>query len=382
MKVVMDGPPVIGDLTGPGVHQRELLRHLLDLDDVDVSLRLPGRRATSGEAHQVGSVHPRLTARRVFALDSWLVRSRVARTLLPERILSGAYDVFHMMHTGRDPGVPSGRLVVTVHDTVLLRWPEEGRAFPGAARVLRRCAAVLTVSEYSKGEIVSAYGTSPDRVHVIPNGLDADRFNPESATGATGEAQRLLGFDGPYVLYVGGFTPRKNVRRLLEAFGALAAHQDTPSDLRLVLAGTVVHGRTELSRALPPGYPMDRLTWLGHVPDDMLAPLYGRATLLAMPTLYEGFGMPAIEAQACGTPVLTSSTTACPEIAGPAAVLVDPTDVEGITDGMARLLRESPNMRTERVALGRQNARRFDWSVSAQAVADVYRRIADSSPAG
>jgi len=244
-----------------------------------------------------------------------------------------------------DAGVPT---VVTVHDLALLRHPE---AFPrwhrhygsfGLRPVLRGADAIVVVSEFTKGEVVELAGIPPERIRVVPNGVD-DIFL--TAPGDTVS-------QGGYVLAVATLEPRKNLERVVEAARLAGV------ELRVVGArgwgGVDVEG------------------WVGEIPDAELAALYRGARCVVYASLYEGFGLPVLEAMASGTPVVTSHGTATEEVAGGAAVLVDPHDTESIAAGIA----EAAARRDELVPLGLARAAQFTWERAGDGVEALWRELA------
>jgi glycosyltransferase involved in cell wall biosynthesis len=252
-----------------------------------------------------------------------------------------------LVHSTTFRGAPRMRVpvVLTVHDLAVLSYPE---TFPrwhrlygktALRRTLRAADAVVAVSEFSKGETVSLAGVPPDRIHVIPNGVD-EIFAPEGLAAA-----------GEYVLTVATLEPRKNLGRAVEAARLAGV------ELRVV--GARGWGGVEV-----PG-------WVGEVPDAELAALYRGARCVLYPSLYEGFGLPVLEAMACGTPVVTSRDTAMEEVAGGAAVLVDPLDVSALADALA----QAHARRDELVPRGLERARQFTWGRAADAVEALWREL-------
>ena len=256
-------------------------------------------------------------------------------------------DVLHCP-TYRAPARSSVPVVMTVHDLAVFRFPEafgrwtraySRRAVPRAARAAR---LVLTVSEFTRREAVELLGLPPDRVRVVPNGVEPV-FRPD------GDAE-----PGDYVLAVGTLEPRKNLPRLAEAARRLGV------ELRVVGA----RGWGDV--------PLDGVTLLGEVGDEELARLYRGARCLAYPSLYEGFGIPLLEAMACGTPVVTSDRPGTAETAGGAAVLVDPLEAEAIAAG----IEDAVARRDELRALGVARAEAFTWERAAALTAAAYREAA------
>ncbi len=247
------------------------------------------------------------------------------------------------------PLVSRAPLVFTIHDLIHVRFaPERGlrqRAYyqlvvrPAA----RRAAAVLTVSEFSKAEIVTWAEVEPERVVVVGNGVSAS-FGPEGPRHEPGY---------PYVLYAGNDKPHKNLPRLVEAF----ARSGLAGEVRLVLTGKPDGRLVALARRHGAA---GRLVFAGRLADVELAAHYRGAAAVALPSLYEGFGLPALEAMACGAPVLAARRASLPEITGGAAVLVDPHDVENIAEGL-RTVADDAELRGKLRAGGLERARGFTW---------------------
>jgi glycosyltransferase involved in cell wall biosynthesis len=228
-------------------------------------------------------------------------------------------------------------------------------------RLTRVAKAVITVSRHSAGEISRVFGLPAERLHVIPHGVDADRFHPRDGEDATVLAP--LGLPERFVLYLGNLDPRKNVTALAEATGRLK--------VPLVVAGGGFLGSGPVERALAEAA---HVRYLGQVPHDLVAPLMRAAAVFAFPSGHEGFGMPVLEAMACGTPVVTSDRAALPEVAGDAAVLVSDLRAEGIAAGLRQILADDPAA-AELRERGIVRAAGFGWEESARRHADVFASL-------
>ncbi len=202
-------------------------------------------------------------------------------------------------------------------------------------------------SAATRRQVLEAYGLPADRVHVIPCGFDATRFRPAGPVADDGGV--------PYVLYVGNLLPHKNVPRLIEAVARVAER----IPVRLVVAGTGRPAHLEPLIALAEGTGA-RVEWKRYVPPDDLPALYRGARLLALPSLAEGFGLTALEAMACGTPVVAANTSSIPEVVGDAGLLVDPREPAALADAILRLLTDEP-LQKELSARGLARAARFSW---------------------
>jgi glycosyltransferase involved in cell wall biosynthesis len=259
------------------------------------------------------------------------------------------------------------RCVATVHD---LGWQVHPELYPDRVRlmyralfpwVVRRADRVIAVSRYTADDLVRRAGVAASRIEVVYHGLDPLFSAP--AAPAPGQGP-------PYLLAVGGVSPRKNTRRLIEAFARWRARGGPRATYRLLITGTSLdRGFLQDGTVLP-----EQVSLLGYVDKAELPKLYAGAAAFLYPGIYEGFGLPILEAMACGTPVVTSTTGAAPEIAGGAAVLADPFDVASIADALEQAT--TPEEAARLRALGRERVRQFDWETTASATETVYRQLA------
>lgn len=285
-------------------------------------------------------------------------------TGLPLAARKVPHDIFHApAYTAPFWGV--GRLVLTVHDVSYARRPEWypyrndpiRRAFYRASA--RRADRILTDSEFSRDEIVAAYQIDPGRIDVVPLGVGPE-FSPDRAV--TRE---------PFVLHVGDLHPRRNLPLLMDVVLALRQSEPSCSKLRLILAGAdfgVLANLRRQAAAAP-----DALGFVGKPDDTGLLDLYRRAAVFAYPSRYEGFGLPLLEAMACGTPVVAAAAGSLPEIAGDAAPLLSPDD-PGSWRGMIRRILTEPALGADISARALVRARSFTWERTARETLNCYRR--------
>jgi glycosyltransferase involved in cell wall biosynthesis len=270
------------------------------------------------------------------------------------------------------------RSVATVHDLGFRYYPEAHR--PADRRYLawatawnaRRSTAVLADSQATRSDLVWEYGVSESKVHVVYLGRD-ESLIPVTDPEALEKTRVRYGLGKRYLLYVGTLQPRKNLGRMVEAFARLAS-APLMVDVQLVLAGRRGWLYEDLFSQVRRQGLQERILFPGYVDEADLAALYSGALGYVFPSLYEGFGMPVLEAQACGVPVMTSNNSSLPEVAGDAALLVDPTDVDAIADAILRLATDEA-LRARLVERGFENVKRFSWEKCARETLEVLESV-------
>jgi len=318
--------------------------------------------------------------------DDWLHRIwHRARLPIPIEALIGRVDVLHEPDFVLPPTLPGTRTILTVHDLSFIRDPES--AFPRLRRYLNRVVPrsvarathVLADSQATKNDLTELFGTPPDKITVLYGGVDA-RFAPVQEPERLAAVRTKYGIGTkPFILSIGTIQPRKNYRRLIQAFSILHIHpptvnfQSPTTNLQLVIAGGKGWLYDDIFAEVRRLGLENRVLFTGFVNDDDLPALYSAAEMLAFPSLYEGFGLPVLEAMACGTPVITSTVSSLPELAGDAALLVDPTDVGAIAAAMCRLL-EDAELRRRLAAQGLDQARKFTWKKAAIQLMGIYEQ--------
>jgi glycosyltransferase involved in cell wall biosynthesis len=263
--------------------------------------------------------------------------------------------------------------VITLHDIGVFPHPEWfAKSYVRWKRIIipriaRRARIILTVSEFSKKVICKHLAVNPPKVKVVYNGVDTDHFKPASKKRIETVTQRH-DVSGPYFLALGSLDPRKNFSRLIEAWNECVKQESLNNHTLVIAGGGNANFSTFKARA-----DSDSVKFLGYVEDEDLPPLYSGATSFFFPSLFEGFGLPVIEAMACGTAVLTSKTTALGEIAGDAAVKVDPASTEAIKEGMMEII-ESASLRNSLIEKGFEKVKLFKWDGAAKKIYDYLIR--------
>lgn len=277
------------------------------------------------------------------------------------------------------PGV-KGKVVTIVHDMAYKAYPETVNektrrwlelTLEGSCK---RADAIMTVSEFSKQEIMKYLGVKAEKITVMPNGVDLERYHGSYPKEAIGRLKDKYHIQGEYFLYLGTLEPRKNIERLIEAYHLLLQEKGEDSIPRLVLAGGkgwLYDSIFELVGRLGIGH---MVLFTGYVEGADVPVLMQGARAFLFPSLYEGFGMPPLEAMACRTPVITSATSSLPEVVGDAGMLVDPFDVAAIKEAMGRLS-EDEGLARRLGDMGFERAQDYTWRHSAEILKQVYQTL-------
>ena len=353
---------------GNSTYTRNLCRSLVELDGDDTFTLFAGDPGHS--FYRSLSATPRFRVRAV-AQHGGLGRILWALALAAAR---ERLDALHVQYFA--PLAYAGPVVVVVHDLSFLHVASSPPGLRLALRVLvpwsvRRAARVITPSEFTRRDLEARYRVAPERIRVTGYGVSG-RFRQVPDTAIRAVLTRY-GLEPGFIFSVGRLNRRKNLGALLRAFAMLQARGRT--DLRLVIAGKVDYGVEELLRTFRDSGTSSRVRWIGAIPDDDLPAFYAGATCFVYPSLFEGFGLPLLEAMACGCPVVSSDRTSCPEVVGPAGLLVDPEDVTAIADAIARIA-DDEALRADLRDRGLARSRTFTWEESARRTLGVLREAA------
>jgi len=355
---------------GIGTYIRNLLRHLARLDRETEFVVLCRREDALALASLGDNFRMVVETAGNYSFSEQL---KIPLVLKRERV-----DLFHAPHYVLPPLVPC-RSVVTIHDCIHLMFPQYlpnrfalwyARGSIGLAA--RRATRVLTVSESSKRDILRFVELDPQKIDVIYNAYD-ERFGVEPQEEDVVRVRERYQLHDEFVLYAGNVKPHKNLERLIEAFSLV--HKRGLDHLRLVLIGDEISKYSVLRRTVHRLQLHKYVRFLGYLPEETLAVMYRLAGVFVFPSLYEGFGLPPLEAMASGTPVVTSNVSSLPEVTGDAAVLVDPLRPEAIADGIYRVLTDE-RLRFELRQKGLARARQFSWEQSIHRVRDIYGQVA------
>ena len=381
MRIAIDYSAAVNQRAGIGRLVRNQVLALAELDQEN-DYRLVYARPNRGSEPQFPPA--RNFARHEVGLrERWLtIMWHRAKLPVPADWLSGPVDVYHSPDFVLPP-LRRARGILTVHDLAFLMRPECAdehlRSYleEVVPRSVRRADFIIADSENTRNDLVVLLGVNPASVAVVPGGVE-ERFKRVSDPVVLGRARRKLGVgDSPFILAIGVIEPRKNLNRLMDAFEYLKQRESVPDNLKLVLAGGkgwLFDGIYEHHAASPV---RDDILLPGFVPDELLPAIYSAADVLAFPSLYEGFGLPILEAMACGTPVVASRASCLPEVAEGAALLIDPTNVDGLAVSL-ELAFADQTLRAQLTDQGLERAGHYTWQGAAERLLDVYRHVASS----
>ncbi len=323
---------------------------------------------------------PNFARREVALRERWLaIAWHRAQIPFPADWLTGPVELYHSPDFVLPP-LRRARGILTVHDLAFLLRPDCADAALSAyleevvPRSVQRADFVIADSENTRNDVVVLLGVPPQQVEVVPGGVE-ERFEPVADPALLATARRHLKVgDAPFVLAVGLLEPRKNLNRLMDAFAILKKGGKLP-DHKLVLAGStgwLVDGILAHHAASPV---RDDIVLPGFVPEELLPAVYSAAEVLAFPSLYEGFGLPILEAMACGTPVVASRTSCLPEVAEGAALLADPENTDALAVALELALTDEA-LRADLRAKGLERAAHYTWRGAAERLLQVYQRVA------
>jgi glycosyltransferase involved in cell wall biosynthesis len=357
---------------GIGTYIRNLIRHLARIDrtseyvlivqpaDIEIASALGDNFRAVPDWSRAYSIREQLT----IPLD--LRRERV--------------DLFHAPHYVLPPLIPC-KSVVTIHDCIHLRFPQylpNRLAYVYARSSLwvatHRASRVLTVSETSKRDILRYFRVPERKIDVIYNAID-ERLGETPTEEEVARVRERYQLNDPFVLYTGNIKPHKNLERLIEAFNTL--RRGGLDQVKLLIIGDEISKYATLRRAVHRYKLHKHVRFFGFVSDKTLASLYRLASVFVFPSLYEGFGLPPLEAMAAGTPVITSNVSSLPEVVGDAAILIDPYDPDSIADAMRRVLTD-PALREELRERGLARVHEFSWDRSVGRVREIYGEVLNS----
>jgi glycosyltransferase involved in cell wall biosynthesis len=377
MRIGFDVTALCTPVSGVGIYTRNLLDQLERMSLDDIRPLAHRELAANGEGENWSGITFGPDRRVKLNKTVWM------QALLPWQLARLGTDICHFTNGVGSLWTPCPS-VVTIHDMTVWLFPQyhyrrrQLAMRPFVPLAARRAAAVIAVSQATKDDVVRVLGVDPDKVHVVHEAASS-RFQPVEDPAELDRVRKSYRLPPRLILHVGTIEPRKNLARLLEALARLRSRDRM--DYALVLVGRPGWKHESAFEAVERLNLQDAVRLLGYVPTADLISLYSLADVVAFPSLYEGFGLPVLEAMACGTPVVTSAAGSLPEVAGDAAEFVDPRSVQSIAAGLRRVLGDRARWEELR-ARGLERARAFGWDQAARETREIYAgvRAAGSAP--
>jgi len=381
MRIAVDVSPLLGsNLSGVGYYGHYMINELSRIEHNAVELQFFSLRNTDKKIREIekscGSGAAKVNCCGYFTMRWYMLLTAVVP--LPRRFFfKGKPDITFFFNYYLPP-LAGGKKAVVIHDMTMKDHPDTVsrknrllfRTF--LDRSIRRADKIVTVSQFSKERIAHYYPNTKDRIAVIPNAVDHERFRPLSDRAVIESAKEKYGISGEYILFLGNIEPRKNLERLIEAYSVINNEEEKVPDL--VIAGGMgwlYDGIIQRAK----GFGLEnKIVFPGYIDEDDVAAIICGAEFLCFPSLYEGFGMPVLEAMACGTPVLTSDCSSLPEVGGDCCLYVDPSDVRSIAQGIRRLMKDE-GLRHSLSVRGIARAGQFTWERSARMLNDVFQKM-------
>ncbi|MFL7839095.1 MAG: glycosyltransferase family 4 protein [Candidatus Promineifilaceae bacterium] len=364
---------------GIGRYTRELVRALVDLDSQNsytlFSARIPSERLKNNQPLLDSlTSQSKITYRPAPLVEHWLYRLWYRLRLpVPVQLFSGRLDLFHSPDFVLPPISGDIPTLLTVHDLSFIHFPDTfppvlvnylNRVVPWS---VSRAAHVLADSNSTKMDLMEQWAVPEDKITVLYSGVNQD-YQPVKDPLLLDKVKKIYDLgDAPYLLSVGTIQPRKNYQMLIQAFASIAGSY--PHNL-FIAGGKGWLEDNMMAEAARQGI-ADRVRFLGFIADEHLPALYSAASLFLFPSLYEGFGLPVLEAMACGVPAVISNSSSLPEVGGEAALHLDPRQPEAWSEGMDRVLSD-PGLAAAMVDAGFEQVQRFSWEKSAQELLDIY----------
>jgi glycosyltransferase involved in cell wall biosynthesis len=377
MKVAIDVRTVLPNRSGVGNYVLNLIQNLRQVDPEPMYYFLAQKKNLSLLGDLARKQNSFLT---LFSHENHPLSDFWEHFILPLRLKRMEIDIFH----GPASLIPFRKdhygLVVTIHDLVAFLFPETIPLKYGAymryllRQAVKRANRIISVSEHTRQDLMKILNVPSEKITVIHE-APSPIFRPDDKEAVQSRLKNRYGITKKFIYHLGNIEPRKNLIVLLEAFTRVC--RELGNEYQLVVSGQkgwLIHSLSHFLK----NYPMrDQILFTGYIQMEDLPLFMNGAEIFVFPSLYEGFGLPVLEAMSCGTPVISSNRSSIPEIVGSAGVLVDPTDIQNLAERIIHLLRE-PAERMRLSQLGKEQAARFSWVEAARKTLDVYRLVKDS----
>ncbi len=376
MRIGIDATPLILKRSGVGYYTKNLVEQLINFkDDFELALFISSLRGQSGklekefDSENVKVIHSRIPARALVQLWS-KTRS------FPVENLIGMIDIFHATNYLL-PFLKKAKGIITIHDLGFIRFPEFCQKETLKYRDLlplsiKRATKIISVSEFTRHEIIELLGVKPEKIVVTHQGYGTifnKRLKPDELNYVLGKYNLKM---GEIILFVGTVEPRKNLSKLIDAFDEVKVKKSI--NHKLVIAGGLGWSYDEFLKKKAASKFSDDIILTGYISGKELLALYRLASCFVFPSLYEGFGLPVLEAMVNSTPVVCSKRSSLPEIAGDAAVYFNPDDAEDIANKIIRVL-EDTELKNRLISSGKKQVRKYSWKKSVEKTVQIYKHV-------
>ena len=375
MRIALNASPLLNPLTGIGQYCFHLISNLLQHADLELDLFYGNHWSKQLPLQHYNATTSMLPWIRNNVPYAYQLRRKFQQLNFNKNLTATKPDIYHELCT-----VPlnfNGKSIVTVHDIAWIRHPQVHP--PKRVKALNQyfenglqsASSIITDSEFIKNELLDLYNIDSNKISCIPLGVNSI-YKPQSLQDTKFCLDQYKLSYGNFFITVGTLEPRKNIKLVLSAYQKLSA--TIRNSYPLVVVGMKGWFTDEIEAQMAPLLSTGQIRLLGYVPSNDLASLVASAKALIYPSIYEGFGLPPLEAMACGTPVICSNTSSLPEVVGNAALLVSPSDVQGMCNSIEKLV-ESPELTADLSAKGLIQASLFSWSECANKTAMVYKKL-------
>lgn len=376
MNIGINGLLMSGAKTGIGNYMHNLLKALAKVDTTN-SYKI--FTAAQGETQDSFASNQQQIAVNLPSTGSW-ARILWEQTMLPQQMKPHQIDIMHFADYALPVLSKTRPWIISVHDLAYRIYPEtfsRGKLWTKLALVkpsLHKAGKIITGSENTKQDIIKFYGISPERIAVTTYGVDLDRFYPLSGTEVQTGLERY-GLEPGYILFIGTLEPRKNIISVIRAYHHL---RNNGCKQKLVIGGGTGWLYSDIFKLVEELKLVEEIIFTGYLPDEDLALLYNGAGVFVYPSLYEGFGLPPLEAMACGTPVVTSNVSSLPEVVGDAGLMVPPLESKAIAEAIGSVL-ANQQLADQLREKGIQRAQNFSWEKTARQTLAVYQEVLTSN---
>jgi len=372
MKVSIELQPCLKNKSGIGIYTYELTKRLQNFNELELEGNIFNFLNRNDIEKDICGLNMK---KKICSLFPYGLYKRIW-SCIPIKykfLFGGDSDIYQFFNFIVPPNVP-GRVITTIHDLTYILYPDTMdeknlKILKNNMNLtIKRADYIITVSESSKNDIVKHVGINENKIQVIYPGID-EVYKKALNTEDISVVKKKYNIDGKYLLYLGTLEPRKNIETIIKAYNCLK--KSDKEDIKLVLAGKKGWLYDSIFRLVKEFSIQDKVIFTDYVDDGDKAALYQGAEIFLFPSLYEGFGMPVIEAMASGVPVITSNSSSLPEAAGKAAIITEPLDHKKISKTIESILNDN-ELREKMINEGKKQANKFDWDISAQKLKNIY----------